>query len=196
MTATMDAAGVGRRRLSSDDRRRQLLDTAAAIVVADGVAAMSMERLAADAGVSKALPYKHFDNSEAVLVALYRREARALGKAVWSALSDAPAGSDRTRLAVRAYFDELARRRDVLVALTQPGSTIAAAGDPQQAGVVFDVDVLTTFAKLDRKRAKEVAGIVQGAIVGAAGTWLAGHGRRQRLEDDLVSVIDGLLRRR
>jgi AcrR family transcriptional regulator len=193
----MATVEVGRRRrLSSEERRRQLLDVAAAIVIADGVAAMSMERLAADAGVSKALPYKHFDNSEAVLVALYRREARALGKAVWSALSDAPTGSDRTRLAIRAYFDELARRRDVLAALTQPGSTIASAGDPQQAGVVFDVQVLTTFAGLDRRRAKEVAGIVQGAIVGAAGTWLAGHGRRQRLEDDLVALIDGLLRRR
>ena len=43
-----------------------------------------MERLAAEAGVSKALPYKHFDNSEQVLAELYRREtvgARARGVA-------------------------------------------------------------------------------------------------------------------
>lgn len=190
------AVAPGRTRLPGDERRRQLLDTAARLLVHHGTSAMSMERLAAEAGVSKALPYKHFDNAEAVLVALYRREASALGRSVWRALREAPAGSDLTRLAIRTYFDELARRRQVLVALTGPGSTVAAVADADHAGVAFEVEVFTTWSGVDRDRAEEIAGVVQGAIVGAAGSWLAGRGRRERLEDDLVWLVDGLLRRR
>jgi hypothetical protein len=46
---------------------------------------------------------------------------------------------------------------------------------------------------VDRKRAKAVAGMVQGAVVGATGTWLARHGTRAQLEDDLVTMITSLL---
>lgn len=194
--ASPTASGpTGRSRMRSDDRRRQLLDAAAQILVAHGAAAMSMERLAAEAGVSKALPYKHFENSEAVLAALYRRETEGLGAAVWHALRDAAPDDDLIRLAIHVYFDEVARRGPVLAALSRPGSTIAAVADPGQAGVVFEVEVFNRFHGLDRDRAKAVAGMVQGAVVGAAGTWLAGHGSRAELEDDLVTMIASLVRR-
>ena len=56
--------------MRAEDRRDHLLDEAAAILVAHGAAVLTMERLAESAGVSKALPYKHFDNVQHVLVAL------------------------------------------------------------------------------------------------------------------------------
>jgi AcrR family transcriptional regulator len=183
--------------MRGDDRRHQLLDAAADLVVEHGAAAMSMERLAAVAGVSKALPYKHFDNGEAVLAALYRRETAALGRAVWRALSEADPDDDLVRLAIRIYFDEVARRGPVLAALSGPGSTIASVADPAGAGVVFEVEVevFDRFHGVDRDRAKAVAGMVQGAVVGATGTWLAGHGTREELEDDLVAVLTTLIAR-
>ena len=190
---TRSAAPAGRRRMRGDDRRHQLLDAAAALVVDHGAAAMSMERLAVEAGVSKALPYKHFANGEAVLAALYRRETVALGRAVWRALSEAPADVDRVRLAIRVYFDEVTVRGAVLAALSAPGSTIASVADPAQAGVVFEVEVFDRFHGLERDRAKQVAGMVQGAVVGATGTFLAGHGTREQLEDDLVAVLTTLI---
>jgi AcrR family transcriptional regulator len=194
MTALVGAAP--RRRLRSDDRRHQLLDVAATLVVELGATKLTMERLAAEAGVSKALPYKHYDNVDAVLVDLYRREMRALGAAVWAAMREVTARSDLTRVAIHTYFDELAVRRPLLVALGGPGSaiTVGAATDP--AGVGFEAEVLVEFARVDRRRAEELAGIVQGAIVGAASAWLGGRGRRESLESDLVWLIDGLLRRR
>ncbi len=181
--------------MRGDDRRHQLLDAAARLIVEHGAAAMSMERLAAVAGVSKALPYKHFDNGEAVLAALYRRETAALGRAVWRALSEASPGDDLVRLGIRVYFDEVTRRGAVLAALSGPGSTIASVADPAGAGVVFEVEVFDRFHGLDRDRAKAVAGMVQGAVVGATGTWLAGHGTRAELEDDLVAVLTTLIAR-
>lgn len=196
MTAALappaEAAPTVRRRMRADDRRRQLLDAAARLIVEHGAAAMSMERLAAEAGVSKALPYKHFDNSESVLAALYRRETESLGRAVWGALHDAPPHTDLVRLSIRVYFDEVTHRGPVLAALSRPGSTIAAVADPGQAGVIFEVEVFNRFHGLDRDRAKAVAGMVQGAVVGATATWLAGHGSRADLEDDLVAMITAL----
>ncbi len=190
------ASGVApaKARMRGDDRRHQLLDVAAAIIVGRGPAEMSMERLAAEAGVSKALPYKHFANSDEVLTELYRRETSALGRHVWQSLSDAPVGSDLVRVGVRAYFDAVVERGAVLAALSRPGSTIASVADPGQAGVIFEVEVLNRFHGLSRERAKAVAGIVQGAVVGAAGTLHAGHSGRRELEDDLVTVITELVR--
>ena len=179
--------------MRGDERRHQLLDAAAHILVRHGASAMSMERLAAEAGVSKALPYKHFDNSEDVLAELYRRETSALGRSVWRALSDAEPGDDLIRLSIHVYFDEVGRRGPVLAALSAPGSVVPVAADPGQAGVMFEVEVFNRFHGLDRDQAKAVAGMIQGAIVGATGTWLAGHGTREDLEDSLVVMITALI---
>ncbi len=172
-----------------------MLDAAAQLVVEHGASAMSMERLAAEAGVSKALPYKHFDNSEDVLAALYRRETSALGRSVWKALTDAEPGSDLIRLSIGVYFDEVARRGPVLAALSAPGSSVPATADPGQMGVTFEVEVFNRFHGVDRDRAKVVAGMIQGAIVGATGTWLAGRGTREELEDALVAMITAVVQR-
>ncbi len=194
--STLDQVASPRQRMRGDDRRRQLLDDAAQILIERGAAAMTMERLAAEAGVSKALPYKHFENSEAVLAELYRRETVALGRAVWVALRDAGPDEDLIRVGIRAYFDEVSKRGPVLAALSRPGSTIASVADPGQAGVIFEVEVINRFHGLDRDRAKEIAGMIQGAVVGATGTWLAGHSTRADLEDDLVAMMTSLVRRR
>jgi len=149
--------------MRADDRRHQLLDAAAQIIVEHGTAALSMERPAGEAGVSKALPYKHFDNSEDVLAALYRRETAALGRSVWQALSSAAPDHDLIRLSIRVYFEEVSRRGPVLAALSAPGSSVPSVADPGQAGVTFEVEVFNRFHGLDRDRAKLVAGMIQGA---------------------------------
>ena len=171
------------------DRRDHLLDEAARLLVEHGAASLTMERLAESAGVSKALPYKHFDNVQHVLVALYRRETSALGRAIWRALSAAGPEDDLVRISVRTYFDELAARGPVLTALSPPGAAVPASADPGGAGVRFSVEVLQRFHGLDRSRAEVVGGMVQGAIVGAANTWLRRAARRRDLEDALVAMI-------
>lgn len=152
-----------------------------------------MERLAERAGVSKAVPYKHFGDADAVLVALYRRETGALGGAVVAALRAAPAGADLVEVSVRAYLDALMPRRDLLRALSSPGRGVPALADPDDAGTRFAVAVLREFHGLDRARARAAAGMVQGAIVGAAGTLLAGAARRADVEVALVAMLRAVL---
>src|SRR3546814_20446343 len=91
----------------------------------------------------------------------------------WS--SDVCSSDPLPRLAIGVYLDEVHARGPVLAALSRPGSTIAAVADPGQAGVIFEVEVLYRFFGVDRHRDKAVAGMAQGAIVGAVGTWLEGH---------------------
>lgn len=180
-------------RLPAAARRSLLLDEAATLLVEGGPAALTMERLAERAGVSKALPYRHFADADAVRVALYQRETGRLGAGVHRALREAPEGADLVRVSVRAYFDELVPRRDLLAALSSPGRAVPALADPDDAGTRFAARLLREFHGVDRARARAVAGMVQGAIVGAAGTVLAGAARRRPVEEALVSMIRAAL---
>lgn len=64
-------------RVPAEQRRRELLDAALRIVVRDGHAAVTMEAVAAGAGVTKPVVYGMFPNREALLGELLRREQAA-----------------------------------------------------------------------------------------------------------------------
>jgi AcrR family transcriptional regulator len=152
-----------------------------------------MERLAERAGVSKAVPYRHFDDADAVLVALYRRETGRLGVAVVEALRAAPAGADPVLVGVRAYLDALVPRRALVSVLSSPGRAVPGVADPDDVATRFTAGVLRDFHGLDRERARVVAGMVQGAIAGAAGTFVAGIASRHDVEDALVTMLRAVL---
>lgn len=67
----LDAATRVGPRLTPDDRRRHLLGVARAVVEAEGVAALTLERVATDAGVSRALIYTYFENRPGLIRALW-----------------------------------------------------------------------------------------------------------------------------
>jgi len=105
-------------RLSASDRRQQLLDTAVALVVTQGAGAVTMERLAEQAGVSKALPYLHFENADAVLAAVYEIEVAHIGRKVRAGMAEQTEPADKITAAVHAYFDAVADRGAVFTALS------------------------------------------------------------------------------
>ena len=78
-----------RRRLSAADRRTHLLDVAVVLLGESGPEAVTMEGVAARAGVSKALGYRYFDNADELLLAVHDREMAELGTRVRSALRGA-----------------------------------------------------------------------------------------------------------
>jgi AcrR family transcriptional regulator len=61
------------RRLSRAERRLQLLDTAAALVRTEGADALTLARVAEEAGVTKPVVYGHFDTRVGLLTALYEQ---------------------------------------------------------------------------------------------------------------------------
>lgn len=61
------------RRMSALQRRDQLLDVLAGIVLADGYPAVSIDRVAREAGIARTVVYSHFGNLEGMLEALVER---------------------------------------------------------------------------------------------------------------------------
>ena len=187
------AAPIGR--LSKEGRREQLLDVAAEIVVERGVAALTMEGLAERAGVSKALPYQHFDNAGAVLIALYGREIALLGRRVYEAVDGVADPEERVRAAIHAYFDVVTERGRVLGAFTGSGSDVAAEADHgARTGVEFVTALLIKPFGFSGRRARMLASMFLGTLAGATDSWAHGDAGRRSTEAVLASVIIGGLR--
>jgi AcrR family transcriptional regulator len=189
MSAT---AALPRDRLTRDERRAHLLDVAAGLVVA-GEIPISMESLARAAGVSKTLPYKHFDNITAVLAALYQREARSLAQMIWQAIQDAGPDDDLVRVWVSAYFDSLAAHGDVMRSLYTPESDLTTLTDPAGKGAEAVAIVLREILGTDARRAGAVSRMIHGAVVGAAISVNNGEASRDDLEDLLVDLIRAVM---
>ncbi|MEB0206862.1 TetR/AcrR family transcriptional regulator [Pseudomonas sp. CCC3.1] len=71
-TSTQDSSKQPRRRLSREDRQRQLLDVAWQLVREEGTEALTLGRLAEQAGVTKPVVYDHFSTRAGLLAALYQ----------------------------------------------------------------------------------------------------------------------------
>ena len=63
-----------RTRLDPEARQAQILDHAARLIGAEGLASVSMERIARAAGISKALVYNYFSSQTVLLRALLKRD--------------------------------------------------------------------------------------------------------------------------
>lgn len=94
------------KRLPRDQRRLQLLETAAAIVRAEGTDALTLARVAEQAGVTKPIAYEHFETRAGLLVALYRHFDARQGDAARAALeSRAHTLEDAVAILAAAYVD-------------------------------------------------------------------------------------------
>ncbi|MGH9186884.1 MAG: TetR/AcrR family transcriptional regulator [Acidimicrobiales bacterium] len=118
-------------RMSRIERCEHLLDAAAELIAERGVDGVTMEGVAARAGVSKALPYKHFEDATELLVRLKDRELLLLGQRVAEALAASDDFEEQIRLAARAAFSTMRERASILPALV---FTSLPPGDPDLSG--------------------------------------------------------------
>lgn len=191
------ADAPNRTRLRKEDRRDQLLDRAAQLLLDQGEAAVTMERLAERAGVSKALPYSHFENADAVLVAVYDRVVGELGRRLVEALEaidPATPRRERTTLLVRTYLDAVADIGPVLGVVTAPGSRAAELADAdQRLGVRFLAELLTTQFAVDAARARLAAPVMLAIATGSVVAWLEGDGAREAIESLMVDLYEAAM---
>lgn len=116
-----------RRRLSREDRHRQLIDVAWQLVRHQGLDALTLGRLAAQAEVAKPVVYDHFATRNGLICALYldfeERQGQRIDAAI-AASEDSLAG--RSGALAAAYVDcVLAQGREL------PGIVGALAGAPE-----------------------------------------------------------------
>ena len=77
-----------------EDRRAAFLGAAAAIVEEGGAGALTLDALAARAGVAASLPYAYFDSKEELLLLLFDQVIGGLDEQVDGVLADEAAGLD------------------------------------------------------------------------------------------------------
>lgn len=104
-----------RRRLSADERRRQLVSIGLSQIVETPIQDLSMDHIAAEAGISRGLLFHYFPTKTdfylACIAAAGRRMLRNTGPD-----PDAP-GEEQVATTVRLMVEQIARRRDFYLAL-------------------------------------------------------------------------------
>jgi AcrR family transcriptional regulator len=121
-----------RRRLTAEERRTAILDSALAVFSERGYHSASIDDIAGEAGVSKALIYEHFASKQELHGDLIARNARELTQRVAGALSSVEVESTSERLAtgLEAFFAFVEERREAWRMLFRD------AADPESSAVL------------------------------------------------------------
>src|SRR5437867_1042022 len=190
--ASRSTAAAPQERLTREERRDQLLDSAAVIVAARGFDGISMEAVAARAGVSKALPYSHFENADALVVALRDRELAILTRRVIEATLPETTLEAKVEAMVRVGFD-IIKERPTTVAFLRwlPQFEIRARTAPPPPPAPFEWFVAETFEQvlgLERPVARVLQRIAGMGLAGAVDAWVEGFATQAVAERTLVQV--------
>ncbi len=103
-----------RRRLTAEERRAGILDAALAVFSARGYHPSSIDDIAREAGISKALIYEHFESKQGLYADLLERNAAELFERLGAAIGSVEVDSGAIRLAtgLDAFFAFVEERRD------------------------------------------------------------------------------------
>lgn len=156
---------------SAERRRRELLEAADRVVLRDGPGA-SMNAIAAEAGITKPILYRHFGDKGGLYAALAKRHTDALLESLRAAL-DAPAERrERVERTLDTYLAAIEARPQVYRFLMHPSDAAA----PGEQG--FDVGLHS--APVLRRMGEELAQVIEERIdLGPGSAQLArvwGHG--------------------
>ncbi|MEV6399994.1 TetR family transcriptional regulator [Streptomyces sp. NPDC051907] len=169
METTQQAAA--QQRSAADQRRRELLEAADRVVLRDGPHA-SMNAIAAEAGITKPILYRHFGDKGGLYRALAKRHTDALLDALRAAV-DAPAERrERVEATLDTYLAAIEARPQVYRFLMHPSE------DAQPTEQGFDVG--RHSAPLLRRLGEELAKVIYDRVdLGPESEQLArvwGHG--------------------
>src|ERR1039458_79656 len=173
----MPAPGTTRSRATPAraDRRDSLLDVAAQMVADGRFEQLSMESVAAVAGVSRALVYKHFINRHDLLGALYERESALLHERLSTDVRAARGLTEMLGALARGACAAQASRGATFAALSAGGSRSTGQRDLQR---LRDAQTLRHFARqamsefdLDEADARAGLAIALGAIPTVLAQW-------------------------
>lgn len=190
----MTIAKKKRTRLSPEVRKNLILDCAAEVVAAEGVSALSMERLGKEAEISKSLVYAYYPSMTELLKILLKREYKRLRAMQDEAARSAETFEQLVRRITKAYLSYMDDRGLILERLAAEPS-LSQHGDPTE----FSRDVAVKYlAKVVHKNFEIDMSIALPAVdisfgmPAAAGTYLIHNNvSRQTIEDITVTMIIG-----
>ncbi|MFC5723456.1 TetR family transcriptional regulator [Streptomyces gamaensis] len=148
----METTARDDQRTAAERRRKELLEAADRVVLRDGPGA-SMNAIAAEAGITKPILYRHFGDKGGLYRALAARHTDALLAGLRAALdAPAPARRDRVEATLDTYLTAIEARPQVYRFLMHP------AEEQQPAETGFDVG--RHSAPLLRRLGEELAKVI------------------------------------
>jgi TetR/AcrR family transcriptional regulator, fatty acid biosynthesis regulator len=167
-----------RRRLDPVVRRELILDAAAALVMGEGLTAVSMERIARDAGVSKALVYSYFPGRDELMGALLLREYEAFQRESREAAAKVEGIESLVRATTRSYLTHVAARGALVRRLVIEPNIAVHLQNAEEAGrmttSVFFAKALSKEYGIGKAQATMLVQMLLG-LTGSAGDYLAAH---------------------
>jgi AcrR family transcriptional regulator len=165
-----------RRRLTAEERRTGILDAALAVFSQNGYHPASIDDIAREAGVSKALIYEHFASKQELYADLIARNSRELTQRLAAALVGVELESSASRLAagLDAFFAFVEERRDAWRMLFRDTADPEAAAvlDRMLEPVTAEVTVLISqdpgAQALDRPEEARALRLLAEMLVGGA----------------------------
>lgn len=165
-----------RRRLTAEERRTGILDAALAVFSQNGYHPASIDDIAREAGVSKALIYEHFASKQELYADLIARNARELTQRLAASLVGLELDSSASRLAagLDAFFAFVEERRDAWRMLFRDTADPEAAAvlDRMLEQVTAEVTVLISqdpgARALDRPEEARALRLLAEMLVGGA----------------------------
>jgi AcrR family transcriptional regulator len=181
------------------DRRQQLLEAADRVVRRDGSAA-SMNRIAAEAGITKPILYRHFGDKGGLYRALAARYIDDLLVRLRAALGTRGGLAARTRATIDAYLLMVGEQPQVYrflmerAAVEEPGvrgevqGFVRRFGDELASGIQSEPALTHVDAGRALVWAHGIAGMVQ-----ACGDWWLDHPEvpRQQVVEELTALLFG-----
>jgi TetR/AcrR family transcriptional regulator, fatty acid biosynthesis regulator len=187
MVEVMSNRQKARQRLAPEVRRNLILDAAAKLVLAEGLTAINMERIAREAGASKALVYSYFGKQTTLLSALLLRENQAFQHDARRAAQQATGLEQVVRATTRAYLDHVATRGALIQRLMSEPAVAAALEQEESSSRPVTA---AFFAELMVSEREIIASRLLMGLTGAAGEYLVESGTSPaELEPLVVAMI-------
>lgn len=197
--ASSPSLDSSRRRLSRDARLRQLLDVSWQLIRAEGTDALTLGRLADDAGVTKPVVYDHFGTRNGLLVALYQdfdvRQTAVIDAAI---AASQPTLKEKARVIAGSYVDcVLTQGREI------PGVLAALGGSPELAAVkreyqqAFIEKCQAILAPFAGRQGVSLASLwaMLGAAEALSQAAVSGDISEEQARDELMETILAMVRR-
>ena len=172
-----------------------ILDRTAVLVAAEGVASVTMDRIAREAGVSKPLVYAYFPNVTTLLQELLLRDQRRLWEHQTSAVSEAKDFDELIRLTTETYLKHVEKSGMHIQRLMGEPSVAAVfqqdERERRQRVVGFLAKEMARTLQIPREIANLVIDLSMG-MTGTAGELVSrGQVSRKKIQEILICLYKG-----
>ena len=193
--ANSDEVKKGSRRLDPEVRKHMILDRTAVLVAAEGVASVTMDRVAREAGVSKPLVYAYFPNVTTLLQELLLRDQRRLWEQQTTAVSEAKDFDELIRLTTESYLKHVEKSGMHIQRLMGEPSVAAVfqqdERERRQRVVGFLAKEMARTLQIPREIANLVIDLSMG-MTGTAGELVSrGQVSRKKIQEILICLYKG-----